>query len=85
MLAKKIRSLGGQVHSGEKALSFTADKDKISEVVSSKARYTAREIVFNGSSAGLAPLLDKNKPSSWQKIRARWGDHFFYPAPLQMI
>jgi len=86
MLAKKIRSLGGQVHSGEKALSFTMDKDKISEVVSSKARYTAREIVFNGSGAGLATLLGKNKPSSWQKkSRARWGAFILHIAADKKI
>ncbi|AGF77488.1 phytoene dehydrogenase-like oxidoreductase [Desulfocapsa sulfexigens DSM 10523] len=86
MLATKIRSLGGQMHCGEKALSFTVDKDTISEVVSSKARYTAREIVFNGSSAGLSTLLGKKIPSTWQtKSRARWGAFILHIAAGKKI
>ncbi len=74
ILGQKISSLGGQVICGEKALSFTVDKDQITEVVSSKGRYKAREVLFNGSSAGLATLLSKEIPTSWQKeSRARWG------------
>jgi len=74
MLGQKISSLGGRVNCGEKVLSFAVDKNQITEVVSSKGRYRGREIIFNGSSAGLATLLSKEIPTSWQKnSRARWG------------
>ncbi len=74
MLSRKISSSGGQVNCGEKALSFTVEKNQITEVISSKGRYTAKEIILNGSSAGLATLLGKEIPSAWQRqSRASWG------------
>lgn len=50
---------GGQVRLGEKVQSFTLKGKKISEVVTEKGRYRAKEVVLNGSSVTLASLLGK--------------------------
>ena len=73
-LCKTIIKLGGKVRLGEKVLSFAIYKGRISEVLSDKGRYRAREIIFNGSSEGLVSLLDKRVSLSRQTSnRTSWG------------
>ncbi len=86
ILSRKINSSGGQVNCREKVLSFTVDKNQITEVISSKGRYTTREIILNGSSAELATLLGKEIPSVWQRQScARWGAFILHIAADEEI
>lgn len=74
ILRQAISQGGGRVHLREKVVSLTTHNRRIDEVTTSKAKYRGKEIIINGSSATLAPLLGKYLSSSWQKTsRAQWG------------
>jgi len=74
ILSEAILQRGGRVHLNEKVLQLTVQNNHIDKVVTEKGTYTCRQMLCNGSSATLAPLLGKVVPGSWRKLnRSRWG------------
>jgi len=74
ILSEAIQQRGGRVHLNEKVLHLIVQNKHIDKVVTKQGIYTCRQVLCNGSSAVLAPLLGKVVPGSWRKLnRSRWG------------
>lgn len=74
LLADSITQRGGRVHLDEKVQRLIHADDRIQDVVTTRNHYQGKQVVFNGSSASLAPLLDKQASSIWlNDNRARWS------------
>lgn len=78
-MAQAILDRGGAIQRNEEVTELTVAEKEIVAVKTAKGGYKARQVVYNGSSAGLAILTGNRIDPSWpDKNRARWGAFILY-------
>lgn len=74
LLTRAIEKRGGTIRLKEKVTGLSLEGNRINRVFTEKNTYGCRQLVYNGSDAGLAPLIGKPAPSTWNKTsRSGWG------------
>ncbi|HHD56991.1 MAG TPA: FAD-dependent oxidoreductase [Desulfobulbaceae bacterium] len=74
LLTRAIKERGGRVQLKEKVTGLGLQANRITGVKTEKDTYKCRQLIYNGSDAGLALLLGKTVPPTWNTMsRSEWG------------